>query len=82
MNKSVLVNALLNKAGLGSVSVDSIMQPVQDKAQELRAFQQRCYDEEDALAAQISDLQARAKLLNTEGERAGRVAQQLESLVL
>ena len=82
MNKSILVNSLLNKAGLGSVSVDSIMAPVTSKVTELRDLQVRCYAESDNLLTQVEQLQARAKALLDEGDRAGQVAVKLESVVL
>lgn len=82
MNKSILVNTLLNKAGLGSVSVDSIIAPVTAKVTELRDLQVRCYAESDNLIVQVEHLQARAKALLDEGDRAGKIASQLESVVL
>lgn len=82
MNKSVLVNNLLNKAGLGSVSVDSIIAPVSSKAEELRKLQVSCYAESDAIDAQITTLKARQTALLDEGSRAGRIATQIEGLVL
>ena len=82
MNKSILVNSMLNMAGLGSVSVDSIMAPVTSKVNELRDLQLRCYAESDNLLTQVEQLQARAKAVLDEGDRAGRLAAQLESVVL
>lgn len=82
MNKSILVNSLLNKAGLGSVSVDSIMAPVTSKVSELRDLQVRCYSEADNLLTQVEQLKARSNALVDEGDRAGKIAAQLESVVL
>ena len=82
MNKSILVNSLLNMAGLGAVSVDSIMEPVTSKVTQLRDLQLRCYAESDSLLVQVEQLKASAKALLEEGDRAGKVAAQLESVVL
>lgn len=82
MNKSILVNTLLNKAGLGYVSVDSIIAPVAGKAAKLRKLHMACYAESDAIDKQIVSLQERQKALLNEGQRAGRIASQLEDLVL
>lgn len=67
MNKSVLVNNMLAKAGLGSVSVDSTMQPVHTEARDLRDFQCRCYLEAESSLAQAETLRARAKALKEGG---------------
>lgn len=82
MNTSILVNSLLNKAGLGTVSVDSLLSPVKDKAKELRQLQEACYAEGDTISAQIEKLLTRKTELTNEAQRAGRIAAQLDVLVL
>lgn len=72
----------LNKMRGGVQTTDGILAPINKLATDLRARQSKCYDDGEVITRQIDDLKARYTSVMAEGDRAGRVALQLEEVTL
>lgn len=79
MNATNYVQALLRRA---SHSTDGILAPITSLATDLRARQAKCYGDGEDITRQIDDLKARYTSVMADGDRAGRVAFQLEEVTL
>lgn len=87
MNKSTLVKSLMAQAGLSSgvaigMSVDSIVSPITSISDKLRAASKDKADEAASVQTEISLKQQKVRDLLDESDRAFRIAEQLDGLVL
>lgn len=87
MNKSTLVKSLMAQAGLSSdvaigLSVDSIVSPITSISDKLRAASKAKADEAARVQDEISLKQQKVRDLLDEADRAFRIADQLDGLVL
>lgn len=82
MNKSILVRSMFAKAGIATASVESITAPITGTAVALRELQSKCYDKSTDLINKADALMREARDSSAEGDRAGRIAQQIEQVVL
>lgn len=87
MNKSTLVNSLLATAGLstgasGGLSIDSIVSPITSISSKLRDASKAKAEEATRKQEQIAALQQEVRDLYDESDRAFRIAEQLDGLVL
>ena len=85
MNKSILVNSLLATAGLntgGGLSIYSIVSPITSISGKLRDVSKAKSAEAARVRAEIEQKQQEVRYLLDESDRAYRIAERLDGMVL
>lgn len=85
MNKSVLVSSMLAHAGIGqkaASSVDSIVAPITSIGGKLRDLSKTKAAEAGLLQERVAEMQQEIRDLFDESDRAYRIAEQLDGMVL